>query len=492
MAIENEEFTRDERGDWDGLFAAMTGEAAPTTETNNTKKEEEPLQIKATVRRKENTQVENQLALKLDKQTVDKLLSAKSRSRKNTIIRNAIDEENSFRNKTAEVEKDDEVEATIEEGNTLLKKLEEEKKQIESIKNVLNYNIPSFEDDMVVSTDELPKEDDVAKHNVNVTIDPNTGEHKITSLEESTEDEKDFNDIVDKINNNEDYFSNTISESDIEEYATSGHSILNDIGNDIALQPETYTELLNIIERKNNNENFNVYKACPAEVKQMIDNYIGSTPATKMATKEINRFKNQIADALISDFVNNIRLNKAKNDFAKELDSLYKSSTNPGKEFDSIEECNVAYREMSSKIEDEAKRSRMNEILDQIDKALYLDELKEFAKKCKIKKIEIEKYQSRVFNGFLSKYKESNNYIYDINMATAVLSRYLISLNYTFDDAIKFMIAFCKFVQNYSPDNPLEHAYMYYVVYYCASLDMYKNEKFLNNVTEIVDILNNK
>ena len=38
---------------------------------------------------------------------------------------------------------------------------------------------------------------------------------------------------------------------------------------------------------------------------------------------------------------------------------------------------------------------------------------------------------------------------------------------YTMKDVDAFLIAFCKQVDKYSPTVATEHAYMYYVLYYC-------------------------
>ena len=157
-----------------------------------------------------------------------------------------------------------------------------------------------------------------------------------------------------------------------------------------------------------------------------------------------------------------------------------------------IEERNSAYREAANNIEDEGKRKRLNAILDRIDEARNLTELKEFAKTCKIKRYDIERPDKRVYSGFLSKYRDSVNNIYDINIAETVLVRHLAPLGCDKIDVIMLLIAFCRQCQSYSVDNVLDHAYMYYFLYYCVMLDGDKSDKFKNNLLEVIKNVNER
>ena len=157
-----------------------------------------------------------------------------------------------------------------------------------------------------------------------------------------------------------------------------------------------------------------------------------------------------------------------------------------------IDERNAAYREAANSIEDEGKRERLNAILDRIEEARNLTELKEFAKTCKIKRYDIERPDKRVYAGFLSKYRDSVNNIYDITIAETVLTRHLAPLGYDKIDVIMLLIAFCRQCQSYSVDNVLEHAYMYYFLYYCVMLDGDKSDKFRNNLIDVIKNVNER
>ena len=50
-----------------------------------------------------------------------------------------------------------------------------------------------------------------------------------------------------------------------------------------------------------------------------------------------------------------------------------------------------------------------------------------------------------------------------------------------------FFIAFCKQTINYKESDPIDHAYMYYVLYYSMLSDTEDSKEFLTNVAEVID-----
>ena len=380
---------------------------------------------------------------------------------------------------------DEQREQIIKEGNEFIECL---KKDTEGISNVINYPTDDSED--------LPVK------NMEVMVDPNTGEHKILG---STEEEQDsselkdsFDEMVKKINENDDVSlmdDSPITEQEAVDYlssSTGSESILNELSKGTDYTPETIRDLLIVTNRRINKEQFNVYKELPEQIKKMIDTYVtqgigtGNIGATNIAT--INSIKHNVAEALIDEFINDIQFDRSKNDFARDLETIYQSSakeiTDASLEY--IDERNKAYREAANEMEDPEKKARLLAILDQIDEARSLTTLKEFAKRCKIKSIELEKPESRVYRGFLNKYINSTNNIYDIKVARTVLFRHLSNEGYTMRDVDAFLIAFCKQVDKYSPTVATEHAYMYYVLYYSALLDGDRSTTFINNVKDVI------
>lgn len=375
---------------------------------------------------------------------------------------------------------DQEIESINENTEEFLNQLKEDTKDIT---NVINYPEP-----------ELTEEDGYYK-NMNVTTNIDTGEKMILGEESDDDFDKSFDDMVNRINEGDDIFGSAkpLSETDVIDYLSNNDddNLLNAMVAGTDFTQEELQSILKATNRRINKEEFNVYKELPSKVQQMIDKYIsaaGLGAASGLSSAQMNGLKKSVAESIIDEFAQNIQMDRAKSDFARELEEIYTSSNKDISDasLEYIDERNKAYREYAVNIEDESKRTMMIAILDRIDSARDLDNLKEFSKKTKIKSIELEKPETKVFSHFLNKYKDSSNNIYDIKLAQRSLYRHLSDEGYTIDDVNCFLIDFCKEVSHFSVDEPLDHAYMYYVMYYCAMLDADRSEKFLNNVKEVI------
>ena len=375
---------------------------------------------------------------------------------------------------------------SLEETNKFIEQLKEETKDVD-----LDLDTPN--------TTDISNDQDIEKVSMNVLIDPETGEQKIIGRADE-EIKYNFEGVIKQINSGDPDIltSKPFTEQEIISYlqSTDDDTLVNELAGDINISAKALRDLLDIVNRKLNGEKFNVYKESPEEVKKLVDSYItesgGSIPVFN--NKMLNTARNRIAESLIEEFIHNIKMDRAKTDFAKELENIYNNSAVMAAEggIEYIEERNAAYREAANSIEDEGKRERLNAILDRIDEARNLTELKEFAKTCKIKRYDIERPDKRVYSGFLSKYRDSVNNIYDINIAETVLVRHLTPLGCDKIDVIMLLIAFCKQCQSYSVDNVLDHAYMYYFLYYCVMLDGDKSDKFKNNLLEVIKNVNER
>ena len=353
----------------------------------------------------------------------------------------------------------------------------------------------------LVTSDNIGSEesDDVEPVKMNVLVDPETGEHKIIGRA-GEELKYDFAGVIKQINDGDPDIltSKPFTEEEIISYLKSADddTLVEELAPDVDISAQALRDLLDIVNRKIKGEKFNAYKESPDEVKKLVDSYIAEGMGTMMIAnaKMLSSARNRIAHSLLDEFIHNIKMDRAKTDFAKELENIYNNSSvmtaEGGLEY--IDERNAAYREAANSIEDEGKRERLNAILDRIEEARNLTELKEFAKTCKIKRYDIERPDKRVYAGFLSKYKDSVNNIYDIAIAETVLTRHLAPLGYDKIDVIMLLIAFCRQCQNYSVDNVLEHAYMYYFLYYCVMLDGDKSDKFKNNLIEVIKNVNER
>lgn len=368
-----------------------------------------------------------------------------------------------------------------------LEKLEKTEEELKDIINVLN------------TTPEKEEDTNITQKQVVVNINAETGVQDIISDLEIDENENTEFDLIDSIDdvdveNNIEMDKSPITDQEMRESMEDG-SLIDDLsdGGNSQISNETANELLVLINSKLAGEKIHPYKDMPEEIKVMIDKHIKDQLADVDMPRSINipTVRNNIADTLLDSFINDIQLKRMKNDFATDLENLYKDSIKDIAKgtLEYIDERNKAYREAAENIDDEEKKKKMMAILDQLDEARSLSALKEYAKHCKIKSIELEKPDNRVYMSFLAKYKNSSQNIYDINLAKKVLLRHLESSGYGIRDIDAFFICFCKQVKNYSPAKPIEHVYMYYVLYYCALLDGDNSDVFINNVKEVMNNL---
>ena len=369
---------------------------------------------------------------------------------------------------------DKEIKEITEDTQSLLKNLEEASKSNEK-------------EPVIVYDAENNKDVEVKQMNVLIS---DTGEKKI--LGEVNSDEKVDTSIDNVLNiidtaeevSEEDSFDNIpIEEKDL---AGASDTMFGDLAGDTDFSKEDITALLAISNRRIKKEKFNVYRELPDSMKGIIDKYASSIPGVLSSPiSEINRIKKMVAEEIIDDFISNIQFNKAKSDFATDLEKIYKSSTEELSEasINLIEERNNEYRKAADKLEDEEKKAKLLSILDRIDEARALTELKEYAKNCKIKKYDRER-PDKVYNDFLNLYRNSTNNIYDIKLARNCIIRNMKELSES--DVDLFLITFCKQVRLYNVDNMLHHSYMYYVLYYAAMLDGDKSDTFKNNIKEFI------
>ena len=334
--------------------------------------------------------------------------------------------------------------------------------------------------------EEIKKEDDQKKL-VNITTVPSTGEQVILN-DYDANNHRSFEDIVKMINNGEEVLNTTVlTKSEMSDYLKDENNrktIINDLKEGTTLEDEDIQKIIEIADMKLKGEKFNVYEEFPQAAKNLIDGYIVVNSSSIVNSSKAKR---KLAEDILDRFIYRIQFDRSKIDFAVELQKIYEANSielnTDNLEF--IDEKNKLYRTAADQIKDKNAREKVKLILDMIDEARSLSGLKEFAKKSKIKKIEIEK-PIKVFSDFRRKYETSSNNIYDIYLAHDSLLRNMKKEGLTEDDIDLFLIDFCHQVRLYSTDNPLHHAYMYYVMYYCVMLDSDTSDTFKNNIKEVI------
>ena len=335
--------------------------------------------------------------------------------------------------------------------------------------------IEDADDEIEESEEDFDEEDEVVELE---KAEPLTTEEKLANLGEAAMDDEDDVEITaDDIKN---------------EYKNSSYMSGVDLNDDEILK------ILDIVNRIKNKENVNVYAELPDSVRSAINKYladngiVGFTPAGNAARKEI-------AHAMINEFIADISVEKTIDGFNDQMENMFEKA---GKELSAMyadyEKERTSYLEsLLEKVpEDDPKRETLIKTLDSIYDAFKLERLKEAATKFrKVKSIELEKPQQRVFSHFENKYKDVDYHMYSLSMCLNILDKHNTGVSH--NDNLKFLIAFAKFCKNYDPSVSYEHAFMYYVTYNIVLLDIYKGEeledyapKLLENINAVIAILN--
>lgn len=286
-------------------------------------------------------------------------------------------------------------------------------------------------------------------------------------------------------------YNKDISEEELKNYINTNKS--SEFNN---LDENDIKELLIVANKRINDKKFSVYISLPESVKKMVDRFsVAALSENKnKSIASVNNIKNTVAEMLIDEFIDNINYKRMQNDFNTELKSLFSEA---GKELsDSIVEYTVnrndKYEELINNIDDPDKKEKLKKILDRINDAYTIDELKEFCKKCKIKKFDIEKAY-RYYKDFNIKYDNSPYKIPDISKCPNIILKKLDKYDIYVANAL--MIAFCKYCINMTPSNVLDHTFMYYFIYNIHVADINTgdkkeiSDKFMENISECIENL---
>lgn len=379
---------------------------------------------------------------------------------------------------------------TDEEQKAVMQTLEESAKQNENLKVLAD--LPSNN-----GVEEHQPEQGTEKF-VNVSIDPKTGEKTVLGEAVKT-DPEDIGDVLERTGvkaNNEDFNQNyQIKEEDLSK-AIDDDTLIGKF----SITPETSLELVNFLNDVKAGRKKISYNNLPEQIKGYVTDYCNKNGVASHSV-QANTIRNNVAEMLISNLIDNIQMNSYMDDFNTELENIYKTT---GEEISPLlKEYNESRIEMINKacanIEDEEKKVIVEKTLDAINDAYELKRFIEAAPYIKIKKFNFEKPE-KVFKEFLYKYQNSKYNIYDLATVLQVLHRHLVQ-NKIIEEtdvtsAIKVLLAFCIYCRNFKPENTEQHAFMYYFTYNIILLDMYKadqyeefSKKFLANIKTVLDNL---
>lgn len=315
----------------------------------------------------------------------------------------------------------------------------------------------------------------LVKASASVTYDSDTGRATILdSLEE---------------NGTKASITEIMENKDIEKINSSIDDNMENVLKDMGFKNDTdILNFINILNRHRSGEKIK-YQELPDIVKNMIVG-LGNCDGTVS--------KSTIVKNVLDFFINEINIDKEFIDFQeslkKELDipsviDMYSDHLKENMEVTMLEKADKlepidadkanTLREISAAFTESYTYNRMIECIESHTKEYNrIDrEVKRFKQHCRSFNA---KYQNHKFN------------INDINLLQDILYRHFEDV--TEDQVKKFIILFCRICQNMSPDNLVEHSYMYYTIKNILSLE-YTDSKsdfyntIINNIMKVFSII---
>lgn len=161
-------------------------------------------------------------------------------------------------------------------------------------------------------------------------------------------------------------------------------------------------------------------------------------------------------------------------------------------------------RNHSKKLREEGQTDKADQ-LDKISDAYHqsytlevlIEDINTNGGKYRIKPIEIEKIETRVFDSFNAKYINSEFTIPDIREAFVIAVKKF--REYEVYDIKKFFIVFCKYCRDFVPENVEQHTFMYYTLMNIITLnfeDVDADNEFAKSirksVSNVIEIIKEK
>lgn len=255
-------------------------------------------------------------------------------------------------------------------------------------------------------------------------------------------------------------------------------------------------EVVDIIHRLTNNENVSIYTKLPDKFKVLVNKtlkYKGYADHSVAA----NTMRTKLCLEIINAYIVSITKDKYENTVVKLFediqnnDSISFSSLITDYDKHRVEVLNSIKE--SIREDDTESLKKVEDMLAATKDAYDLTRLIEAAPKCKLRSIDIDKPQSRIFNEIESKYR----YIENLHIPAQyslfnILSRHN---KRTDKDNLKFFLVLSKVCMNYRPEqNYAEHLFMFSTMRNIVYLDVYKHDDyeklakpFLENINKVID-----
>lgn len=359
--------------------------------------------------------------------------------------------------------------------------------QIEELKEILSEN-QSEKTKILreVISDETATEESLEAVEVNMVIDPDTGEEYI-------------DDLYDDLLSTHEITLEDIEAADISDFEnlaiTEDMLRSSDIMKEANFSDQEVIDLLNLIEEYELDPKADIYNRMPSFMKKSVDElfYGGEGQITKK----------EICKIIMDNFIKEIKMDQAfldintaiKNELKlPSLTELYSEYVKENFEEKLIEIANEVK-------ESDPEKAETLENISRIYKTTYtFEELIEGLNNRKVRQYirETKKY-NKMCNDFNRKYEKSLFKITSVKLCLPVLKRCLPDIEE--DYLKKFIMLFCKVSENKNPSDINDHVFMYYTIQNIRLLhhdenDETKRSEMYNTVTEniikVIDLIKEK
>lgn len=260
-------------------------------------------------------------------------------------------------------------------------------------------------------------------------------------------------------------------------------------------------EILDLYRKSNSYDNnkINYYRLLPEDISNIIYEYAAKYIAIELGyVNNINKICKDISIAFIEELNTNVELEEYNESANRDIERIWINTANDISK--TVADINVDKKKYLEDIINDPEvsdstKALVKELYENIESAYNLKRLKARALTTKIKKIELEKPQSRIFNIIEDKYRHTEKFnIPALSSILAILNRH----NKTEDPYgnLKFLCVLCKSSANIDPNNILDHTYISTILQNIILLDVYQGDKyieysipFLSNINEVISLI---
>lgn len=346
--------------------------------------------------------------------------------------------------------------------------------------------------------EEASKDHEGEESKANIVINPVTGNPMLVN--DITEDEDDNLQSFEEMLVDDSIKPQDIKIEDVKIQDTTAKNVAETLFGVKDLSLEDVDLLVKAVERFKTGEEFAYYNALPDSIKISIDRVLGNSEVGPKMGNYLKEGKNYLASQLYREILSNDFTSTALYDLNKSINIIRKEATDEIKKDEYWNRTRKYFMEEVPEKIKEAEENNNTDLIERLEKsrASFIESYTLTGMhnawrhgKCKVKKIQIEKFK-RTCEEFNLKYQKSQNLITDLRTIYASLDR---NVDKRIDaDIIKeFICIFVNYVKNMDPNNIYDHIFMYYFIYNINLLDMFNStiEEDIKFHDELLNNINN-